>query len=76
MGCFGGKLDPEQWSPLTLPRYIITEAGVPASSVSLHYRARITQRTGEVWTDVGLTLSTDDIHLSNQAIPVLNPTKI
>ena len=53
-----------------------TGAGVPASSVSLHYRARTTQVTGEDWTDVGLTLSTADMDLSNQAIPVLSPTKI
>jgi len=53
-----------------------TEAGVPASSVSLHYRARITQSTGEDWTDVSLTLSTADMDPSNQAIPVLSPTKI
>ncbi|KAI0287205.1 hypothetical protein BC826DRAFT_917531 [Russula brevipes] len=53
-----------------------TEAGVPASSVSLHYRARVTQSTGEDWTNVELTLSTADMDLSNQAIPVLRPTKI
>ena len=53
-----------------------TEAGVPAPSVSLHYRARITQSTGEDWTDVKLTLSTANMDLSNKTIPVLNPTKI
>ena len=53
-----------------------TEAGVPAPSVSLHYRARITQSTGEDWTDVKLTLSTADMDLSNKTIPVLIPTKI
>ena len=53
-----------------------TEAGIPASSVSLHYRARITQSTGEDWTDVKLTLSTADMDLSNKTIPVLRPTKI
>ena len=45
-------------------------------SVSLHYRARITQGTGEDWTDVKLTLSTADMDLSDKAIPVLRPTKI
>ncbi|KAN0111824.1 protein of unknown function (DUF4139) domain containing protein [Russula decolorans] len=29
-----------------------TEAGTPAPSVFLHYRARITQSTGEDWTDI------------------------
>ena len=53
-----------------------TEAGIPATSVSLHYRARIAQSTGEDWTDVKLTLSTADMDLSNKTIPVLRPTKI
>ncbi|KAH8984948.1 hypothetical protein EDB92DRAFT_1936445 [Lactarius akahatsu] len=53
-----------------------TEAGVPSSSVSLHYRARIMQSTGEDWTDVALTLSTADMNLSTQSIPTLTPTKI
>ena len=44
--------------------------------MSLHYRARITQSTGEDWTDVALTLSTADMNLSTQKIPVLFPTKI
>ena len=44
--------------------------------MSLHYRARITQRTGEDWTDVALTLSTADMNPSTQRIPVLFPTKI
>ena len=35
-----------------------TEAGLPASSVSLYYRAWITQCTREDWTDIKLTLST------------------
>src|SRR5580698_135524 len=53
-----------------------TEAGMPTPSVSLHYRARITQSTGEDWTDVELSLSTADMDLSNKTIPVLRPTKI
>ncbi|KAI9510195.1 hypothetical protein F5148DRAFT_995619 [Russula earlei] len=53
-----------------------TESGVPAPSVSLHYRARIAQCTGEDWANVKLTLSTGDMNLSNQTIPVLSPTKI
>ncbi|KAH9008637.1 hypothetical protein EDB83DRAFT_489714 [Lactarius deliciosus] len=53
-----------------------TEAGVPSPSVSLHYRARITQSTGEDWTDVALTLSTADMNLSTQSIPTLISTKI
>jgi hypothetical protein len=53
-----------------------TDAGVPSPTVSLHYRARITQSTGEDWTDVALTLSTADMNPSTQKIPVLFPTKI
>ncbi|KAF8268362.1 hypothetical protein EI94DRAFT_1829590 [Lactarius quietus] len=53
-----------------------TDAGVPSPSVSLHYRARITQSTGEDWTGVALTLSTADMNLSTQRIPALIPTKI
>ncbi|KAH9008636.1 hypothetical protein EDB83DRAFT_2531580 [Lactarius deliciosus] len=53
-----------------------TDAGVPSPSVSLHYRARITQSTGEDWTDVALTLSMADMNLSTQSIPTLIPTKI
>jgi hypothetical protein len=36
----------------------------------------VTQSTGEDWTDVELTLSTANMDLSNQTIPVLGPTKI
>ncbi|KAH9017128.1 hypothetical protein EDB83DRAFT_2528731 [Lactarius deliciosus] len=53
-----------------------TNAGVPSPEVSLHYHARITQSTGEDWTDVALTLSTADMNLSTQSIPTLIPTKI
>ncbi|KAF8270682.1 hypothetical protein EI94DRAFT_1698657 [Lactarius quietus] len=47
-----------------------TDAGIPSPSVSLHYRARITQSTGEDWTGVALTLSTADMNLSTQRIPL------
>jgi Domain of unknown function (DUF4139) len=62
------------WSP-AYELHATTEAGIPAPSVSLHYRARVTQSTGEDWTDVELTLSTADMNLSNQTIPVLSSTK-
>ena len=63
------------WSPV-YELHATTEAGIPAPSVSLHYRARVTQSTGEDWTDVNFTLSTADMDLSNQTVPVLSPTKI
>ncbi|KAH9009643.1 hypothetical protein EDB85DRAFT_2243724 [Lactarius pseudohatsudake] len=53
-----------------------TDAGVPSPSVSLHYRVRIMQSTGEDWAGVALTLSTADMNLSTQSIPTLIPTKI
>ncbi|KAI0264598.1 hypothetical protein BC834DRAFT_881571 [Gloeopeniophorella convolvens] len=63
------------WSP-AYELHATTDAGVPVSSVSLHYRSRITQSTGEDWTDVALTLSTADTNLSSRTIPTLRPTKI
>ncbi|KAI0252908.1 hypothetical protein BJV78DRAFT_1281253 [Lactifluus subvellereus] len=63
------------WSP-AYELHATTEAGFPAPSVSLHYRARVTQSTGEDWTDVELSLSTADMDLSKQTIPVLSATKI
>ncbi|KAH9962262.1 hypothetical protein BC827DRAFT_1199964 [Russula dissimulans] len=63
------------WSP-TYELHATTESGVPKPSVSLNYRARITQSTGEDWKDVKLTLSTANMDLFNQTIPVLRPTKI
>nr|GAT43452.1 predicted protein [Mycena chlorophos] len=46
-----------------------TENGKPSSSVSLHYRPRIVQTTGEDWTNITLTLSTGDLSLHIQNIP-------
>ncbi|KAI0263076.1 hypothetical protein BC834DRAFT_828113 [Gloeopeniophorella convolvens] len=63
------------WSP-AYELHATMAAGVPASSVSLHYRSRITQSTGEDWTDVALTLSTADTNLSSRTIPTLNPTRV
>ncbi|KAI0252907.1 hypothetical protein BJV78DRAFT_1281252 [Lactifluus subvellereus] len=63
------------WSP-AYELHATTEAGFPAPSVSLHYRARVSQSTGEDWTDVELSLSTADMDLSKQTIPVLSATKI
>jgi hypothetical protein len=43
------------WKPLYDLRAIITEK---KTEITIHYRANITQRTGEDWSDVELTLST------------------
>ncbi|ETW76100.1 hypothetical protein HETIRDRAFT_430490 [Heterobasidion irregulare TC 32-1] len=63
------------WSP-TYELLAESESGKPASAVSLHYRARITQSTGEDWTSVALTLSTVAMDGSDQRIPDLKPIRI
>ncbi|KAF7291781.1 hypothetical protein HMN09_01237900 [Mycena chlorophos] len=53
-----------------------TENGKPSSTVSLHYRARIVQSTGEDWTNTALTLSTVDASTLVRDIPLLRAVKI
>ncbi|TFK16660.1 hypothetical protein FA15DRAFT_676612 [Coprinopsis marcescibilis] len=63
-----------QWQP-TYELHAKTENGKPSPLVKLHYRARITQSTGEDWTDTSLTLSTvsgTDAH----TIPSLKTVKL
>ena len=57
------------WKPLYDLRAIITEK---KTEITIHYRANITQRTGEDWSDVELTLSTASPQLGS-TIPVLQP---
>lgn len=57
------------WKPLYDLRAIITEK---KTEITIHYRANITQRTGEDWNNVDLTLSTASPQLGS-AIPVLQP---
>lgn len=57
------------WKPLYDLRAIITEE---KTEITIHYRASITQRTGEDWSDVDLTLSTASPQLGS-TIPVLQP---
>lgn len=52
-----------------------TENGKPSSAVTLHYRARIKQWTGEDWTDAALILSTVSSDMSKD-IPRLLPSTI
>ncbi|TDL25849.1 hypothetical protein BD410DRAFT_784883 [Rickenella mellea] len=52
-----------------------TENGKPAGTVSLHYRALITQGTGEDWKDTTLTLSTAAPEWSFH-LPTLAPIRI
>ncbi|KAI0065022.1 hypothetical protein BV25DRAFT_1799628 [Artomyces pyxidatus] len=56
-----------------VPTYELHHAG---GALTLHYRVRVTQRTGEDWTGVALALSTADADPAGQRIPVLVPTRI
>ena len=73
--CDGIVVRNATWSP-TYELQAESENGKPASAVSLHYRARITQSTGEDWTNVALTLSTAAMDGSDQRIPDLEPIRI
>ncbi|KDQ59014.1 hypothetical protein JAAARDRAFT_127570 [Jaapia argillacea MUCL 33604] len=63
------------WEP-TYDLHASTVNGKPASAVSLQYRARITQSTGEDWKDTSLTLSTSTSDTITKGIPELKPVKI
>ncbi|KAJ6492563.1 hypothetical protein C8R47DRAFT_1013238, partial [Mycena vitilis] len=60
----------------TYELHAATDNSKPSSSVSLHYRARIVQSTGEDWTDTALTLSTVAASTIAKSIPWLNAIKI
>lgn len=62
------------WTPLYDVRASVGQANTP-SSIGLHYRASITQTTGENWPEVALTLSTASPQLSS-SMPSLSPWKI
>ncbi|GBE90100.1 hypothetical protein SCP_1801240 [Sparassis crispa] len=64
------------WEPC-YDLYATTVNGQPAPSVSLHYRARIIQSTGEHWTNSSLTLSTSSSQaLRNASIPDIKLLKL
>lgn len=62
------------WTPLYDVRASIGQSNTP-SSLALHYRASITQTTGENWPEVALTLSTASPQLSS-SMPSLTPWRI
>ena len=64
-----------QWSP-TYELHATTENGKPSPSVTLQYRARVQQSTGEDWTNTGLTLNTVSSDLFDKQIPRLRPVKL
>ncbi|KAG8996288.1 hypothetical protein FRB90_012776 [Tulasnella sp. 427] len=63
------------WTPMYDLRAKVSHALGEASSISLQYKASITQNTGEDWKDVALTLSTAAPQLG-ATIPTLTPYKI
>jgi len=64
-----------QWSP-TYELHATTENGKPSPSVTLQYRARVRQSTGEDWTNTALTLNTVSSDLLDKQIPQLRPVKL
>ncbi|KAF8609754.1 hypothetical protein BDV93DRAFT_465221 [Ceratobasidium sp. AG-I] len=62
------------WTPLYDVRATIGQASTP-SSIGIHYRASITQTTGENWPEVPLTLSTASPQQSS-SMPSLSPWRI
>ncbi|KXN86795.1 Protein F37C4.5 [Leucoagaricus sp. SymC.cos] len=65
-----------KWSPTYELHAVTGDDGQPSRTVSLHYRARITQSTGEDWTDAALTLSTAATDAIIRQIPKLEPVKV
>jgi len=56
------------WFPL-YDLYATSEDGKPSTSVSLHYRANLQQRTGEDWSDAKLILSTSATDMLDVGVP-------
>ncbi|KAG8712939.1 hypothetical protein FRC08_013899 [Ceratobasidium sp. 394] len=63
------------WTPLYDLRASIAKSPDDPSKVALHYRASITQSTGEDWPDVALTLSTASPQLGSD-IPSLSAWRV
>jgi hypothetical protein len=63
------------WEP-TYELHASTVNGKPSSAVSLHYRAKIKQETGEDWSNTALTLSTVSSDTTTKNIPILKSLKI
>ncbi|KAK0472056.1 hypothetical protein IW261DRAFT_1343884 [Armillaria novae-zelandiae] len=68
-------VDHTSWVP-TYELHATTENGKPSAKVYLHYRARVTQSTGEDWKDAVITLNTSSNDLSRKTIPKLQQIKI
>ena len=68
-------VDDASWEP-TYELHAKTDNGKPLSGVSLHYRARVNQSTGEDWTDTALTLSTVSSDIATGTIPNVRVAKL
>ncbi|KAG8709941.1 hypothetical protein FRC08_017857 [Ceratobasidium sp. 394] len=64
-----------RWTPLYDVRASIAKSPDATSTIALHYRASITQTTGENWSDVALTLSTASPQLGSN-VPNLSSWRI
>ncbi|KZS95495.1 hypothetical protein SISNIDRAFT_473601 [Sistotremastrum niveocremeum HHB9708] len=64
-----------QWVPLYDIRASISESAKSGSSISCHYRATISQSTGENWENIQLTLSTASPQVGT-SIPALKPHRL
>jgi len=58
-----------EWRPL-YDLYACSQDGTPSTTVSLHYRVNISQRTGENWDDAKLILSASETDILNAGIPI------
>ncbi|VDB88846.1 unnamed protein product [Peniophora sp. CBMAI 1063] len=65
-----------RWKPSYELHAHSDEDGMPASSVSLHYRATVMHTTGESWRGITLTLSTARPSLADESIPELTPSRL
>ncbi|KAF8605074.1 hypothetical protein BDV93DRAFT_491256 [Ceratobasidium sp. AG-I] len=63
------------WTPLYDVRASIAKSPEESSTVALHYRASITQTTGEHWPDIALTLSTASPQVGSE-VPNLSAWRI
>ncbi|KAH7343222.1 hypothetical protein B0J17DRAFT_641500 [Rhizoctonia solani] len=63
------------WTPMYDVRASVAKTPEGASTIALHYRASITQTTGENWPDVALTLSTASPQLGS-SVPKLSPWRV
>ncbi|KZT35945.1 hypothetical protein SISSUDRAFT_1050602 [Sistotremastrum suecicum HHB10207 ss-3] len=64
-----------QWVPLYDIRASISDSPKSGSSISCHYRASISQSTGENWENTRLTLSTASPQVGT-SIPALKPHRL